>query len=251
MKKISLWARNHKWKARIAITIAWIMLTAIGIFIGKNLSVLGILLPSTVLLIIVALFLASIFYYPSRSQKTTLGSSAFYIKQKTCDLLLAVSSFCMITYAANKPGTLFRHYGNLYAATVIEPATAKDSIAKSYKSIKDFSAAMKSEDGKMLKWKERKKLLKQQVKAIKKSDELSKSTKVLLTILSVLVALGLLFLVASWSCTLSCNGSGGAATLVAIGGTGVVILLLVLAIRGIYGKRKKRKEKAEQIPDVQ
>src|SRR5688572_3903340 len=145
MKQLSLWAKNHKWKARIAMVIAWLTLTALAINIGTTLTGLNIELSSTVLLITVALFLAAIFYYPLHSQKSFYGADAFYIKQKSCDLLLAVSSFCLILYAANKPGTLFQHYGNLYAATVIEPSVLKDSTLKSYKSIKDFSASMKNE----------------------------------------------------------------------------------------------------------
>lgn len=241
MKQLSLWARNHKRKARIAMVFAWLMLTALAIIIGTTLNELSIELPSTVLLTTVALFFAAIFYYPLHSQKSFYGADAFYIKQKSCDLVLAACSFCMTLYVANKPGTLFQHYGNLYAATVIEPSVLKDSTTKTYKSIKDFSSSMKNEDGKMLKWKERKKLLKQQVKAIKTSGDMTNGEKTLLTILSVLVALGLLFLVASLACNLSCNGSEAAAIIVGVGGAGLVVFLLVLAIRGIHGKKKKRK----------
>lgn len=248
MKQLSVWARNHKWKARIVMVIAWLILTALAIIIGTTLVGLNIELPSTVLLITVALFLAAIFYYPSRSQKSFYGADLFYKKQKSCDLLLAVCSFCMILYATNKPGTLFQRYGNLYAATIFEPSVLKDSTSKTYRSIKDFSASMKNEDGKMLKWKERKKLLKQQVKAIKRSGDMTRGEKTLLTVLSVLVALGLLLLVATLACNLSCNGSGAAAVIVGIGGAGLVVFLLVLALRGIQGKKKKRKEQAELIP---
>jgi hypothetical protein len=211
MKKLSIWAKNHKWKARIVMVIAWLMLTALAIIIGTTLTGLSIELPSTFLLISVALFLAAIFYYPLRSKKSFYSTDIFYIKQKSCDMVLALCSFCLILYAANKPGTLFQHYGNLYAATVIEPSVLKDSTSKTYKSIKDFSASMKNEDGKMLKWKERKKLLKQQVKAI--------------------------------------NGSEAAAVIVGIGGAGLVVFLLILVIRGIYGKKKKRKQQTESVPE--
>jgi uncharacterized membrane-anchored protein len=249
MKHLSRWARNNKWKARLIMTIAWFLLTALAIIIGTTLTGLSIELPSTYLLISVAVFFAAIFYYPLRSQKSFYSTDVFYIKQKSCDLVLAVCSFCLILYAANKPGTLFQHYGNLYAATVIEPSVLKDSTSKSYKSIKDFSASMKNEDGKMLKWKERKKLLKQQVKAIKKSPDMSNGEKTLLTIISVLLALGLLYLVAALACNLSCNGSEAAAVIVGIGGAGLVVFLLILAIRGIYGKKKKRKQQAEFVPE--
>jgi hypothetical protein len=118
----------------------------------------------------------------------------------------------------------------------------KDSISKNYKSIKDLNASMQDENGNMLKWKERKKLLKHQIREIKKANDPSKGEKVLLVILSILVALGLLYLVAALSCSIACSGSEAIALLVAIGGTAGVILLLIFVIRAIYGKRRKKKE---------
>ena len=105
---------------------------------------------------------------------------------------------------------------------------------------------MKDENGKMLKWKERKKLLKEQIRGIKKTNELSKGEKVALTILAVLAALGLLFLVASLACNLSCSGSDAAAVIVGLGGGALVIVLLVVAIRAIYNKKRKELRKQEK-----
>ena len=104
---------------------------------------------------------------------------------------------------------------------------------------------MKDENGKMLKWKERKKMLKEQVKEIKKANNLSNGEKALLVILSVLVAAGLLYLVAALSCSLSCSGSDAAAVLVGVGGIALVIFLLIIAFRAIYGRKKKKKKVAE------
>ncbi|HRF20009.1 MAG TPA: hypothetical protein PK977_17655, partial [Chitinophagaceae bacterium] len=61
----------------------------------------------------------------------------------------------------------------------------KDSSAKTYKSIREFSASIKDKEGKLLKWKERKKLLKEQVRSIKKADNLSKGDKAGLIVLAV------------------------------------------------------------------
>jgi hypothetical protein len=117
-----------------------------------------------------------------------------------------------------------------------------DSTVKTYKSFTAFSESLKDETGKSLKWKEKKKLLKEQVKGIQKAADLSPEGKIALIILSVLVALGLILLVAALACSLSCGGSSGAAILVGLGGTGLVILLLTLAIKGINGKKKKEEK---------
>jgi hypothetical protein len=114
----------------------------------------------------------------------------------------------------------------------------KDST-KAYKTADEFKRSLYDENGKVLKWKERKKLLKQQVKAIKKDNTLSDGGKVGLIILCVLLALALAYGVAALSCSLSCSGSEGAAVAVAILGLGGIILLTFFLIRGIVRKSKK------------
>ena len=98
----------------------------------------------------------------------------------------------------------------------------------------------------------KKKLLKEQLRAIKKSGEISKGGKVALIILSVIVALGLLYLVAALACNISCSGSEGGAIILAVGGTALVIFLLVITLRAILGKKKKPKPdiKPESNPDA-
>jgi hypothetical protein len=120
-----------------------------------------------------------------------------------------------------------------------------DSSLTSYKSIREFSASIRDKEGKLLKWKERKNLLKEQVRSIKKADTLSEGGKAGLIVLSVLVAIGLLALVAGLACNLSCNGSEGAAALVGIGGTALIIFLLFLVIKGI----KKNRKVSEKTPE--
>ena len=91
-----------------------------------------------------------------------------------------------------------------------------------------------------LKWKKKNRLLKNQVRAIKKSDELLKGAQIVLIILSVIVALGLLGLVAALACNLSCGGSDAIAILAGLGGTALVTFLLIITIKAILGKKKKK-----------
>jgi len=60
--------------------------------------------------------------------------------------------------------------------------------------------------------------------------------------LAVIVALGLAALVGALACELSCNGSEGAALLVGIGGTALIIFLLIITIRAIKRGKKEPKE---------
>ena len=167
-----------------------------------------------------------------------------YVRQKTCDILLAGSTYLMIVYLDNHKEILFRYtlpFNRAMASNIILP---KDSTVKTYKSIAAFSASMKDANGNYLKWKERKKLLKEQVRAIKNSKDPSNGGKAVLIILSVLVALLLIGLIASLACSIACGGSDALAVIVVLGGTALVIWLLIRVIRNINRKKIKEPEKA-------
>jgi len=245
MKKISYWAKSHKQEARITIVICYIGLNILAIMSGYFLQQTGILLLPVFLFSCFTVFITAVIVYPSNYRKgLNLSSSAFYNLQKTCDFIIVSCTFCMIFYLSNRPENLFRFYPQVNAY-VINP-TLKDNAGKPYKSISDFYSSLKDKHGNMLKWKERKKLLKEQVRSIKKDTDLSKGSKTLFIILSVIAAIGLVYLVAALSCSLSCNGSDAAAAIVGVGGTALIIFLLVLTIRAITGKKRKRKTASEK-----
>ncbi len=241
MKHLSIWAHRHHWPARFLMTTVWITLFFLAIISGASLMKQNILLSPAVFSTLVVVFLLVVLFYPFRQQRKTIKASLYYRWQKSCDFLLAFCSFGMVLFAANQPGILFQQNGSLYAATTSPVSLPKDSSAKKFLPIKEFSKKMYDADGKLLKWKEQKNMLKQQVKAIKSSPGMSKAGKTMLTILAVLAALGLLLLVTALACNLACNGSGAAAVLVGAAGAGLVVFLLVLTIRAIYGKKKRKK----------
>jgi hypothetical protein len=229
------------------IVVSFILLNGLGIMIGILLSDLNISTPASAMLVCCSIYMIGIAAYPSRAEKgKKINAAILYLKQKSCDFILAACSFFMITYVSNHPQVLFQQYPVLNASVSATPSLPKDSTIKAFRSINGFSASLKDENGKILKWKERKKLLKDQINGIKKSNDISKDGKAVLIFLSVLVALGLLFLVAALSCDLSCSGSDGLALLVGVGGTALIIFLLVLAIRAINGKMKKKKMVVKQ-----
>lgn len=252
MKKISYWAKTHKWPARIIIVVSFIVLNALGIFIGILLNDLNISLSFISLLCFCFLYALGVFMYPSKREKgQKLSFAVFYIRQKSCDFILAASAFGMFIYLGNHPEKIFQGYSSLGATIEMNTSLPKDSLSKGYKKISEFSASLKDKDGNQLKWKERKKLLKEQIKGIKKSNDLSKGNKPLLIILSVIVALGLLTLVASLACDLSCNGSDFLAAVVGLGGTALIIILFLAVLRSIQGKKKKKKASTNPQPVTQ
>ena len=99
MKKLSVWAKDHKWSARFIIVASFIVLNILGIITGVLLSSIGISIPIAVMLFFACAYGAAFIAYPSRSLKgKKLNAAAFYVRQKSCDLILAGSTFCMIVY---------------------------------------------------------------------------------------------------------------------------------------------------------
>lgn len=238
MKKMSYWAKGHRQEARITIVICYIVLNTLAIISGHFLQQIGIGLLPVFLFCSFTVFMVAIIAYPSKYRKGfNLSASAFYNLQKTCDFIIVSCTFCMIFYLSNRPENLFRFYPQVNAYTIIH--TPKDNAVKPHKSLSDFYASLKDKDGHSLKWKERKKLLKEQVRSIKKNHDLSTGAKIILIILSVAAAIGLGYLLAALSCSLSCNGSEAAAVVVGVGGTALIIFLLVTAIKAINGKKRK------------
>jgi hypothetical protein len=240
MKKISWWAKKHKVPARIIIVLSFIFLNALAFFTGHLLNQLGILFSQAFLFGSFFIFLIAFIAYPLKKQKEKKPkSSNYYLLQKSCDFILAASTFCMIVCLSNRPETLIQFYPQIKAFAITFPS--KDSTAKHYKSISDFYSSLKDGKGNQVKWKERKKLLKEQVREIKKDNNLSKGEKIALIILSVLVAAGLFLLVAALSCSLSCSGSDALSAIVLIGGDGVDNFPGSMGNKG-YKWQKKKKE---------
>jgi hypothetical protein len=240
MKKISGWAKDHVWSARIIIILSILVINALAIITGVLIRSLGVTVPIPLVLLFACLYAIGFIAYPARELKgKTLSAASFYIRQKSCDLLLVGATFLMIAGLSTRPDRLFRYGQSLYASSASTPSLPGDSL-RTYKSIPAFIASMKDEKGNTLKWKERKKLLREQVKAIKRSAEPSEGGKIALIILSVIGALLLIYAVAALACSLSCGGSDALAIVVAIGGTALVVWLLLVVIKSITGKKKKK-----------
>lgn len=240
-KRLSFWGKQHKWSSRFIIVFSFIIMNALAIFTGSLFRDLNINFSVGFLLLSILAFSFAWLKYPNEKQ----DRSRTYALRKTCDSILIGSTFLMLTFFGNQQLNPFDNSA-LFASTVNSYSLPKDS-AKAYKSVEDFKKSLYDESGKPLKWKERKKLLKQQVKAIKHDKAMSDGGKVGLIILCVLLALILAYGVAALACSLSCAGSDAAAVIVAVLGLGGIVLLTIFLIRSIL--RKSKKEKAKEVKE--
>ncbi len=250
LKKISFWAKKHKWPARILILLSFILLTALGVITGRLLRDIQVILPFTAILFIAVLNVAGVLHYPRKKSDGSRQNGSYpYRKQKACDMILASSFFLVAVFLGNHPGHLFNYSSPFTRATAAFPLSLKDSSHHTIKSLTAFSVSMKNADGKLLKWKVRKKLLKEQVRSIRHSKEPSAAGKAVLILLSVIIALGIIGGAGALACNISCNGGPAAlAWIVLICGAALGIFILVILIRGIIGNRKKRIYNPEPAP---
>ncbi len=246
MKKLSYWARENKRSARLIIVFSFILMTVLGLITGGLLTDLNYKIPYEGYLATVIIYCCVVLIYPSVANKNKWHAAFFYFQQKSCDFLLGAVTFLLMIYVGNHPENLLKYIPSVNASAISVSIVPKDSSVKFYKSIKEFSSTMKDEHGKTLKLKERKKLLKVQIRAIKKSDETTKGGKGWLILLSALVAIGLMSLIAVFSCNLYCSGSEAAGVLLGIGGMGLILILAAYFSKYIQKKqREKKKEKIE------
>lgn len=241
MKKISYWAKAHVWPTRLLIIVIYILLNVIGIFCGKLLSELDITIPQLFFIAYIIFTIALFIWYPARKKvKQNVKSTVLYFRRKLFDLALGTVTFLMIIYAGNNWEHLFIKSESVRASAIIH--VSKDSAIFNHPVIKNFIATIKSADVSKLSTKEKLRLIKHQIKTIKHDKDTSKADKTLLIILSIIIAVALLIGLAALSCSISCSGSEALAVIVALGGTFLIIFLLVRLIKYLKNPSVKKKE---------
>ena len=209
-----------------------------GFVLGTELRALQVQLGNYFYLSLMLVYAFFYFYYPSLKQKVKLGKSYYYKKTILARAGLTTCIFLLIIYAGNRPEKLQPFSLITSEAHAILPA--KDSPSVKYWTASEFRAQMKDANGKKLKFKERKKLLRKQLINIQHSSE-SNGSKALLIALSVIIAIGAFFGILALSCSLACNDMGGLAALVLIGGTSLIVFGLIKVIKRIsHGPPEKQ-----------
>lgn len=247
MKKlwiVSQWAKQHLWAARLSLAAGTLLLAVVSFYAGLLLQQLNINIGPWMLAAGFSALAAGIMFYPHQWQKgERFTRIQYYIRQKSCDALLVSSTFLMLLHQGNFYAKTGQWYFRDMASLKAYGSLPADTVARSYLTVGEFSASLKNEKGEWKSWKERKKLLKHQLTAIRNDKEMSEGAKAILAVLCVLIGLGLIALIAGLSCELSCNGNDAGALALVVGGTAAVVILFLLAMRQIFPKGSKQKQK--------
>lgn len=238
MRNISAWAKQHKNKARLSIIFLKILLAFMACYVAKALHEIKIILPGIMAFSALCLFIVAALIYPS-GKKSTLSGKFFYLKQKSCDYILVASGFFMMVFFVNtRFYTLTNQpvvFANTPAAFKTNPPTAEEIL----KSLEHRDKKSLTRQEKRILKHEFKKQLKVYVKS-KISGKKAEGDQAFLIILTIIAALGVMYLVAALSCSLACNGSDGAAIAVAIlGAAGVIWATIAIINRITRGPKKK------------
>jgi uncharacterized membrane protein len=236
MRKISFWAKHHRFGAIAFLVIIKLLLAYIAFYIGSSLLDLDIHIPFFVFGIALFILVMAALIYPSR-RFTRLSKNQFYIRQKSCDFIVAACSFVMI-------GTLVNNNFPLPATTI----SSASNVTAIQPTADEILASLKYRDKTTL-TRQEKRILKEEFKKQLKVYAVAKVTghtsdagKAGLIILTIVAALGLLFLVASLACSLSCNGSDAAAVIVGVLGVALIVWGTIALIKRISKGPEKKKE---------
>lgn len=204
---------------------------------GRTFSEMDITVPGNLGYITLLIFIMVALLYPSRNN-TISSRKYFYIKQKSCDALLAACTFIMTVSITNNqlyPIATSSSYAN--SISISKPPTAEEILA-----------SLKYRDKKTL-TKQEKKILKQEFKKQLKiftkatlSGNKKDADNSALVVLVIIGAIGLTILLAALVCSISCGGADGLAVAVALLGLTAIIWASVALIRRIHrGPRDKGK----------
>ncbi len=218
MYHLSRWANTHLWQARLLIIGIHVVMTVLALRLGLRLFVNGFQFSDAIQLLFVGIFLLGWAVYPISRQQSS------YARRKFSDLLLAFSTFLMLTALGNQIPT-FLEIGTpakeARAAFIVLKEKPEAKAAFSLKEVRKYAKNyFKSRLGKLKK-------------------EKAEGNQTLLIILTIIGALGLLYLLAGLACSISCNGAEGVAIAVFIAGLAGIVWLTILLIRKITGRRRK------------
>lgn len=232
MKSVSYWASQHLWTARLLLVAGHFILALLAVFVGKSLAHLNLSLPFYLIYLLILPFASAWLMHPGGHSSNT------YLRRKWCEGTAGAIGFLMVVCLA---GQRLPARGG--------PAPAWSNTALEY-SIKSKEAKQPAFDKKpLLQKKNLRQQYREKVRTLKQMYRQGPLfTKIALTLLALVVAFGLLFVLTILSCYISCDIALALGIIVAIVGTGAVVFFFIRTIRSI--QRKYRRDIQKEAPRI-
>lgn len=228
MKNISYWAKSHPNQARWLITLSHCILIPLAFFLGFQLWLEDFRYSPLAHDILTTLFVLGLLGYPIKGATSILLRHS-YQRQKTFDFVLIITGFLSLatfTSMRLEQASLTAAEGRAVRTSIEAPGGFKSGL-NYLKENMSWHALKKN--ARMLK--------KEILQTRKLAQNENGAAKVLGTILILLAAFFLGYLIVAWACSLSCSGQEGAANVVLIGGGALLLLLTILGLRAIWKNR--------------
>jgi hypothetical protein len=230
---VSFWAAMNPWKTRFMFTGIQIALGTAGVLLGERLADSGVHFSDLSRDLLVGAFLTSSMLYPVKHTSIKFFKHS-YLRQKSFDLALALSGFMLMVNAGNDPGM---------RASLTNMVSFKGHEQQNVNMLYDHSQAPKQ----LVYYQNDNQL--QDEQTAPRHKETSRGLKIFYTILAVLAALALGYLVAAGACAIYCNGMVGLAFVVGIGGGALLIAFAVWLIKSIWHPKHKKGIKPSEGTD--
>jgi len=222
---ISFWAAMNPWKTRLMSAGIQIALGAAGVMLGEKLADSGVHFSNLSRDVLLGAFLTSSMLYPVKYSSINFFKHS-YLRQKTFDLALALSGFLLMVNAGNDPGM---------RASLTNMVSFKGHEQQNVNMLYDQSKAPKQ----LVYYQNNNQL--QDEQTAPRHKETSRGLKIFYTVLAILVALALGYLVAVAACAIYCNGMIGLSFIVGIGGGALLVVLMIGLIKNIWHPKHKKK----------
>lgn len=222
MKQLSYWAKLHPKTARVSIILLHIPLNIAGIVTGLLLFDLNVSMGQAFIYSLVTIILL-LFLFERKK--------ASYYTRKFLHLSMAICTYLLFVFAGNQV-----HQPTAYIP--FSQSVQAVGISLHTSTIDHATQTKEKKPEKKLSRKESKKLF---LKVEEKANNLPLWAKIVLIFLAVVVAAGLLYVLAALACTISCNGSEALAVIVALVGTFGIVFGAIRLIQAILGKKRRKK----------
>lgn len=229
MKSISRWAYSHKRGAILLVISIKILLIGLAVLLGNLLTQNAVIIPGYVQgLILCCLLFIHLLYNASKWN---------YVKRKTLEACFILCTFAGMTSFVNSldvnTGSINKSF-----ATASFKKEKKPTAAEILESLKHRDKSSLSRTEKRILKKEFKLQLKK-FAAYTLTGQYEKAEDSWKIVLTIIAAVGLLFLLAALVCNLSCNGSDAAAVIVGILGLVGLIWGTIAVIKAIQRRSEK------------
>lgn len=231
MKNLSLWSRQNRVKSITILVILHFILWWIYYFTGAYLYIQNIVLPADLKYVGAVLFFAAVACYPIKNINQGFFRNT-YARRKfwQCVAITSVAVFTIL-------------FGNHSAKNLLRTNQTVDfsaqTIALDIKKDRHTSKKLKRKERRKARKALRKEIRKTLRKMRRAKGEYSEWQKFGIVMLTIIVALILLYMLLALSCSIACSGSEAFAFIVFLGG----LALIIYGIIKIFRKFKIMKPK--------